>query len=54
MTTMTKIAIQRDGEEARLPKKFSSMLLRYVLFMSTVVLFSPDEVEAMAAVEMDD
>ena len=51
MTTMTKIAIQREGEEARLPKKFSSMLLRYVLFMSTVVLFSPDEVRAMAAFE---
>ena len=50
MTTMTKIAIQRDGEEARLPTKFSSMLLRYVLFMSTIVLFSPEEVRDMAGV----
>ena len=54
MTTMTKIVIQRDGEDARLPRKFSSMLLRYVLFMSTVVLFSPDEVRAMAALEPND
>ena len=50
MTTMTKIAIQREGEEPRLPNKFSSMLFRYVFFMSTVVLFSPDDVRAMAEI----
>lgn len=51
MTTMTKIAIQREDDQIRLPKKFSSMLLRYVLFMSTVVLFSPNELRAMSGLE---
>ena len=48
MTTMTKIAVRRTGEAPRLPMKFSSMLIRYLLFMTTIVLFSPDDVRRMA------
>ena len=44
---MTRIAIRRDGESARLPKKFSSQLLRYLLHMTSIVAFETAELQEM-------
>ena len=47
LTTMTRIAIRRQGEEARLPQKFSSELLRYLLHMTAIVAFETAELQEM-------
>lgn len=47
LTTMTRIAIRRQGEEARLPRKFSSQLLRYLLHMTAIVAFETAELHEM-------
>lgn len=47
LITMTRIAIRRDGESARLPKKFSSQLLRYLLHMTSIVAFETTELQEM-------